>query len=413
MKNYLYLAIITLFLAGCSAGDKKELKLSTWRATLKTESGKEIPFNFVVNKDGDKKVIDIINGDENFRVDKIAETGDSVIITMPLFNSEIRAAFTGENLKGNWVRHLADKDVEIPFSAEADVKWRFFKNESPSKTDVTGRWATTFGSGSDTSSAVGEFKQSGSKVTGTFLTTTGDYRYLQGTVKNDELYLSCFDGGHAFLFTGKINVGKKTITGGKFYAGLSGLEEWSAVFNPKAALPDAYSLTKLKPGEKKISFSFPDLNEKKVSLSDPEFKGKVVIVQVLGSWCPNCMDETAYMAGDFYKKYHQKGVEVIGLAYERTTDFEKSKKNVMSLVDRFKIPYPVLITGFTPAKGEPAKSLPTLESFNAFPTTFIIDKKGEVRKIHQGFSGPGTGIHYTEFTQEFEKLVDGLLKEQV
>lgn len=413
MKNYLYLILTGLFIAGCSTGGQKGLKLTTWRATLKTESGKEIPFNFVVNKDGDKKVIDIINGDENFRVDKIDETSDSVIITMPLFNSEIRAVFTGENLKGNWVRHLADKDVNIPFSAMPDVKWRFFTDEAPSELNVEGRWETIFGSGSDTSSAVGEFKQSGSKVTGTFLTTTGDYRYLQGTIKNNQLYLSCFDGSHAFLFTGKINPGQKTISDGKFYAGLSSVEEWSANFNPKAALPDAYSLTKLKPGEKKISFSFPDLTGKKVSLTDLEYKGKVVIVQILGSWCPNCMDETAYMANDFYKKYHAKGVDVIGLAYERTTDFEKSKKNVMSLVNRFKVPYPILITGFTPAKGEPAKSLPALQNFSAFPTTFIIDKKGEVRKIHQGFSGPGTGIHYTEFTQKFEKLVDGLLKEQV
>ncbi|MBE7178424.1 MAG: TlpA family protein disulfide reductase, partial [Mucilaginibacter polytrichastri] len=101
-----------------------------------------------------------------------------------------------------------------------------------------------------------------------------------------------------------------------------------------------------------------------------------------------------------------------GLAYERTTDFARSKRNLESLVDRFKVPYPILITGYTSSKGEPAKSLPTLESLNAFPTTFVIDKKGDVRKIHQGFSGPGTGAHYAEFKTEFEKLIKDLLAER-
>ncbi|MBE7177096.1 MAG: TlpA family protein disulfide reductase [Mucilaginibacter polytrichastri] len=414
MNKIFSIALVSaLFFAACTDPRENGLKLTTWRATLKTESGKEIPFNFVVNESPDKKkVIDILNGSEHFRVDKIDEDPDSVRITMPLFDSEIRAAFADDKLKGNWIRHLADKDVMIPFEAEPDAKWRFFTDESPSDLDISGRWATTFGEGSDTSSAIGEFKQNGPMVTGTFLTNTGDYRFLQGTIKDSTLYLSCFDGGHAFLFTGKIDPIKKTISAGEFYSGLSGQEKWTAVFSPQAKLPDAYGLTHLKPGEKSIAFSFPDLNGKKVSLTDPAYKGKVVIVQMLGSWCPNCMDETAYLADDFYKRYQPKGVEIVGLAYERTPDFDRSKKNVSSLIERFKVPYTVLLTGYTPAKGEPAKSLPALESLNAFPTTFIIDKKGEVRKIHQGFSGPGTGEHYTEFKQEFEHLIDQLLAEK-
>jgi thiol-disulfide isomerase/thioredoxin len=139
----------------------------------------------------------------------------------------------------------------------------------------------------------------------------------------------------------------------------------------------------------------------------------VVIVQLLGSWCPNCMDETNYFVSGYYKKYHPKGVEIIGLAYERTTDFAKSQKTVRQLRSHFNIPYPLLITGFTPAKGDPEKSLPMLAGFKGFPSTIIIDKKGNVRKIHTGFSGPGTGVHYTEFKSEFEKLTDDLLAEKI
>jgi peroxiredoxin len=330
---------------------------------------------------------------------------------MPLFDSEIRAAYNGNNLSGNWIKHLATSDVFMPFNAEPDASWRFFKADNKSAYNVNGRWSAVFVSedGKDTTITVGEFNQKGSHVTGTFLTTTGDYRFLEGTVSDDNLYLSCFDGSHAFLFTGKIQ-DSVSITDGKFYSGFKSIENWTAKKDPKAMLPDAYALTALKAGQKTISFSFPDLNGKQVSLADDRFKAKVVVVQFMGSWCPNCMDETAYLA-PIYEKYKSKGLEVIGLAYERSTDFEKARRNVGSLKDRFDVTYPLLITGYTNDKGQVTKSLPMLNSFEAFPTTIIIDKKGQVRKIHTGFSGPGTGSHYTEFTAEFEKLINSLLAE--
>ncbi len=102
----------------------------------------------------------------------------------------------------------------------------------------------------------------------------------------------------------------------------------------------------------------------------------------------------------------------MGLAYERTTDFATSKKNIGQLKNRFNVPYGLLVTGYTSNKTEAAKSLPALSGIVGFPTTIIIDKKGDVRKIHTGFSGPGTGDHYTEFTHEFETLVQQLLAEK-
>jgi hypothetical protein len=123
------------------------------------------------------------------------------------------------------------------------------------------------------------------------------------------------------------------------------------------------------------------------------------------------MDETAYMI-NYYKKYHPIGVEVVGLAYERTKDFAKSRQSLLQLKNRFNIPYPLLITGYTPGSGDPEKSLPMLKDIIGFPTTIIIDKKGDVRKIHTGFSGPGTGKYYTEFIEEFENLTDHLLAEK-
>ncbi len=388
------------------------LKNGIWLAKLKTASGQYIPFNFELKDSAGRKQMTVINGKERFKVTDITVKGDSVLIKMPLFDTEIRAALKENVLQGNWVRHIGSKNILIPFSAEANASWRFFSSPAKPKFNISGRWSAVF-TDEDLQNkdvTVGEFRQNGNDITGTFLTTTGDYRFLQGTVSGDDLYLSCFDGSHAFLFTGKIS-NEQTITNGKFYSGASSVQVWNAVKDENAKLPDAYSLTVLKPGYKKIDFTFPDLDKKPVSLSDNQFKNKVVILQIMGSWCPNCMDETAYLVG-FYKKYHVKGVQVLGLAYERTTDFATSRKNIGQLKNRFHIPYDLLITGYTNNKNEAAKSLPALSAFVAFPTTVIIDKKGDVRKIHTGFSGPGTGDHYIEFTHGFETLIDQLLAEK-
>lgn len=406
MKRILsIIAFIAITIGTVSAQSK--LVNGTWHASVKTATGKLIPFTFEVKGNAAGKQITIINGSEHFAVPDVKLTGDSVFIHLPLFDSEFRVAFVGNELKGYWIRHLPKQDIKFEFAAEPNQAYRFFKTSAQPAYNVDGRWSAVFASGDTT---VAEFKQTGAKLTGTFLTTTGDYRYLEGTVAGDSVYLSCFDGGHAFLFTAKIK-DAATLTGGKFYAGYSGKDEWAAVKNANAKLPDAYSLTALKPGYKKMAFTFTDVAGKKVSLADERFKNKVVILQIMGSWCPNCMDETAYMV-NFYKKYHAKGVEVLGLAYERTTDFNRSKKSLEPLKNRFNVPYPILVTGYTNDKGEPAKSLPMLSNFVAFPTTIIIDKKGDVRKIHTGFSGPGTGNHYAEFISEFEKLNDDLLAEK-
>ena len=399
--------ILLLIISSCGG---THLENGTWRATLKTESGVEIPFNFVLSDSAGGKLIYLINGDERFKVSDVAATGDSVFIKIPLFDSEIRSAIGNRKLKGQWIKHLADKDMTMEFRAE-NVSWRFFEIPEKPKYNASGRWSSTFvDTAGKTSVLIGEFTQDGSRLTGTFLSSTGDYRFLEGSVSDDKLFLSVFNGTDALLFTGTLK-NDSVITDGKYYAGYSTLKNWTAKKDEKAMLPDAYSLTTLKPGYSSIDFSFPDLNSKKVSLSDEKFKRKVVIVQFLGSWCANCMDETVYLTS-FYNKYKSRGVEVIGLAYERTNSFERSRKNVQNLKDRLAVNYDLLVTGYTNKNEEVIKSIPMLDKFMAFPTIIIIDKRGVVRKIHTGFSGPGTGEHYRTFTNEFEKTIDDLLAEE-
>ena len=398
-----------IFISAC---DKPSTKFNAgiWRGALITKSGAEIPFNFEVKDSLGHQKITIINSSERFNVDEFTRDGDSIHIQMPLFDSEINGVLSDGKIEGIWTKHLATQDEEMTFYAEEGTGWRIKEKVTPAKIQISGKWKSTFISAdkTDTTIAIGEFVQNKDKVTGTFLTSTGDYRYLEGVIDGNQLFLSTFDGAHAYLFTATVNGDQ--MTDGKFYSGFSSVDNWTAAKDEQAKLPDAYALTFLKPGFKKINFSFPDLNKQTVSLNNTKFKNKVVIIQMLGSWCPNCMDESAFLS-QFYDKYQSKGVAVIGLAYERTTDFDRSKKNIERLKNRFNIKYDLLVTGFTKDKADAAKSLPMLNKVIAFPTLIVQDKKGNVRKIHTGFSGPGTGENYKEFVAEFEKLINDLLKE--
>jgi thiol-disulfide isomerase/thioredoxin len=224
------------------------------------------------------------------------------------------------------------------------------------------------------------------------------------------VYLSCFDGTHVYLFKAKFDNSGNTLTGG-FWSGTDGYETWTANRDANASLPDANSLTYLKKGYDQLAFTFPNVeNGKPLSLSDDRYKGKVVVVQLMGSWCPNCMDETKFLA-PWYQKNKNRGIEIIALAYERVPDFSVSAPKLQKMKTRFDIDYEVLLAGIND-KEAAAQTLPMINKVLAFPSTIFIDKKGKVRRIHTGFSGPGTGKYYEEFVEEFNLFIDKLLAEE-
>ena len=383
-----------------------------WRATIQRKDGHKIVFNFLSKDSAGKKIIYVINGDEHLLVDSIVTRADSVFIQMPFFESGFAAKLTTEgNLEGEWIKHFGKRILRLPFEAEYNNEKRFKVSDSP-VANISGRWVSTFISGNRSSVFVTEFKQDGSHLSGTVLDPTGDFRFLDGVVSGDSLKLSTFDGGNAYLLTAKID-NKNKISGGKFYAGATGVEDWSSVKDENAKVTDNLEKVNLNSAEGHLNFSFPDSKDgKMVSINDKRFKNKVVVVQILGSWCPNCMDETKFLS-DYYNKNHQKGFEVIGLAYERTTDFKSSQKALMPFEKRLDVEYPILITGVAVSDSNlTQKTLPQIKKIKAFPTSIFIDKKGNIRKIDSGFNGPATGEYYTDFKKEFNQLIEKLLAEK-
>jgi peroxiredoxin len=220
--------------------------------------------------------------------------------------------------------------------------------------------------------------------------------------------LSTFDGAHAFLFTAKVT---DSTMEGTFYSGNHWKEPFVAKRNANYELPSAIDLTFLKEGYNSVEFSFPDATGNIVSLKDERFKDKVVIVQIMGTWCPNCLDESKYYA-DFYNKNKDKGIEIVALAFE----YAKSKEIAFNRINRLKskigIDYAVLLAQYgTSDKKKAQEKLPMLNHILSYPTSIFIDKTGKVRKIHTGFNGPATGEKYKEFKVEFEGFVEELLSE--
>ena len=383
------------------------LQQGRWRAALHREDGNNIIFNLDVEQQRGKTILYVVNGLERMPVKDVSRVNDSLFIDMPVFESSFKLKIISkDSIAGTWIKRGSVKDLEMPFTATAKQAYRFAAVNGNAAVNVEGKWKIDFMKGGEP--AIGNFAQKGNVVTGSILTNSGDYRFLAGTVTGDLLQLSTFDGVHAMLFTAKVK--GKELSEAKMFSSKAPVQEWSALKDPNVLLPSE-TLTRIKDGQDgTLDFTFVDLDGKQVSIKDERFKGKVVVIQLMGSWCPNCMDETAFMSA-YYDKNKQRGVEMIGLAYEYTTDLARSKASLSKFKKRFDVHYPLLITPVTvsdPQRTE--KTLPQLTGIKVFPTTLILDRSGKVAEITTDFFGPGTGEYYTKFKEEFEKKIDKLLK---
>ncbi|MBC6998754.1 TlpA disulfide reductase family protein [Cytophaga sp. FL35] len=407
IRSVIILVIIT-FCFSCKQNKSNTLlNDGMWRAQLKTKNGDALPFNFrVIKSETDSISLEILNAEEVITVDEVEIIGDSIRIQPPIFEGYIAGIFTENSINGKFIKESLDRAVT--FSAKYGEKQRFL-NTSPANFDVSGSWETVFSDSTKSRyEAKGIFEQTGSKVTGTFETPTGDYRFLEGVVAGDSLKLSAFDGAHAFLFLASY---KDRILDGVFYSDNHFEEPFRAKRNDNFTLPDADSLTFLKDGYDEFNFAFPDKEGRMVSLKDEKFKNKVVLVQIMGSWCPNCLDETKFYM-DYLSNEHPKDLEIVALAFEYAKTQESAFKSLERLKKRMELSYPILLAQYgTSNKVEAQKKLPMLNHVLSYPTTIHIDKKGEVRKIHTGFNGPATGEKFREFKKEFQEFTEALRNE--
>lgn len=376
----------------------------------------ELPFNFeVIYENEEDFYILIRNGEEEIRVDDITfgrdirTAKDTVVIRFPVYDSYIRAIYEENVMEGEWI--VTNRpNYRIPFVAKQGMNHRFTTLRKDPVTDVSGKWEVNFfgmPGEEEPYRGIGEFKQDGNYLTGTFLTEYGDFRFLEGTVQDDKLYLSCFDGSHAFLFEAKI-AGADSLLG-SFRSGTHYRTVWEAKRNPDATLSDPYGLTFLKEGYDRLTFAFEAPDGRMVSPDDPVYDQKIKIVQLFGTWCPNCRDESLFLL-DYLKQHPEAPIALFAVAFERYRDRDQAMEAIRRFKQQFDVPYEVLLGGYY-EKSEAARAFPMLNQVISYPTMIIIDRKDRIRKILTGFAGPATS-QFPEFSKEFDQLIKQLSSEE-
>jgi peroxiredoxin len=416
IRSLLYVSAVgSALFSNTVFAQNKTLKEGIWRGVFKVNET-EVPFNFEVkNSNGKTATVTAINGDrrDDFGVKNI--TADSIQVTLNTFETAWFAKIENDgSLTGIQKSLVAGNSSRgYNFTAAPGKNYRFTEpgKEVTPKTDISGKWVLKLASNSPTTGKplpdrVAVLEQSGNKLKGIILSVSGDSRELQGNVQGDEFFLSGFTGSSPAYVRGKITDGK-TISGA---IGASAEPiRFEGVKDANAALPDAYALTFLKPGYDRLDFTFPDVNGKQVSLSDEKYRGKVVIIEIMGTWCPNCIDQVQFLA-PWFKENRSKGVEAIGLAFEAKDDPEFAKGTLTKLKNRYDIQYDLLFAGKV-GGNIVADKLPAIDKFLAYPTTIIVGRDGKVKEIHTGFSGKGTGQFYQDYVKKWNEDLAKLIAE--
>ncbi len=394
-----------LVLLSASFSLAEDLKPGLFKAELHTPGG---PIRFdmeLKHEDGAWSGL-VRNPLETIVIPRVDVSDRDITLAFPHYDSAIKGKITAGRIVGRYRRRRGpDKWAEMDFRAVpvTDSKPADQMDFQP----IVGRWSVKFSKSDDPALGVFSIRHRDQEPWGTFLTTTGDYRFLtRQTSDKTHIELSVFDGAHAFLFRMK-PAGDGMV--GDFWSSNSWHETFTGKRDPKAELPDAFRLTTVLKGQNLNELKYPDLEGNLTSLGDKKFAGKARIIQVFGSWCPNCHDAALYLS-KLQKKYGDKGLSIVGLAFEHTGEFDRDVEMVRRYIKRHRTTYPVLLAGLSD-KAKATKQFPLLDRVRSYPTTIFVRPDGSVHAVYTGFSGPATGEAYSKLRERFEQVITELLGE--
>jgi len=413
------LALLILFLLPAAAtlfssSSRAQSNLTgLWDASITLDHA-EIPFRFEIAEskgqlqgfffEGDKKIAStsghFANGELQFRYDFLYSTltatlnGDELAgtyrynrkngKTYPFRAHRFQPSATAANsqaavpqIAGNWEMHLVGEDHSPKKDSRAVLSWKLF------------------------------LRQSGPAVTGSILRIDGDTGTLTGSWRGNTLVLSHFAGERPVLFEAQLQPdGTLTITYNRlnqYVAARTSEAQAKGIPEP----PDPTRFSSVTDPSAPFHFRFPDSNGQLVSDSDPRFEGKVVLLAIGGTWCPNCRDEAPFLV-ELYRRYHAQGLEIVGLNFEAAGDPAEDNPRIAAFIREFSVPYPVLLAGTV---GEVPQKLPQLVNFGAYPTTVFLGRDGRVRSIHAGFASSATGQANYELAADVRASLEQLLAE--
>jgi thiol-disulfide isomerase/thioredoxin len=403
----LFLVVALVVAAGPAPATKAASIDGLWNATV-TAGGVEIPFRFEIATNGTEAQGFFFEGDR-----KVGSTSGTFVdgalkLDYDFLNTSLEVRLNGDELSGTYTNNR-------PNARPQAVRMRRFAPIALDREEVpqlAGTWemrrnADEANAPRDTRTWHVFLRQSGAEFSGSILRVDGDTGTLVGHWQNGKLVLSHFAGERPNLFEATLNAnGTLAVT-------LNGNAHYLVVRSSEArakgipAPPDPSRYTNVKNPTEPFHFSFPDLSGKLVSDADPRFQGKVMILSIGGSWCPNCHDEAPFL-GELYKDYRARGLEIVGLMFENDADPAVARPRVQSFIKRHNVQYPMLIAGTTQ---NIAEKLPQLVNFGAYPTAIYLGRDGRVRSVHAGFASPATGDEHLRLKKELRELVEQLLAE--
>ncbi len=357
-----------------------------------------------------KTPITIYNGKEVYQLSVKKRIGDTIVYQFPAQDAEWRVAFEKDfsEARGWWINYNKKVPVRYP------VHLYMTLSEMIPKPDIIfpelfGRWKVLFEPGTPNEEVlVAVFQQEmNGRIFGSFLSETGDYRYLHGYAANGKLHLQTYTGYWAFVVEADLN-GSNEMNG-VFYSGGKSSTQFKSIKDETVQLRDEAELTYLiKRDERVVLNNLMKLNGRKINL-DFSKKGQVTLIQIMGTWCPNCIDETQLLK-ELKDSYAAQGLEIVGLGFEVGTDSKKQRSRLKKFAKDLQVNYPVYLAG-TSSKEAAAAYFPMLNGIMSFPTSILVDREGKVIAIHTGFSGPATGTAYTELVKKYKQEIEGALSE--
>jgi thiol-disulfide isomerase/thioredoxin len=415
MRRYIWVAAALLVFDVPACGRRPLAINSLWDAVIVSASGIEIPFRFeIVTADTDAQGF-FFEGDRKIGSTTGRRANDTFTFEYEFLNTTLQLGREGEELVG-WYRNRSSGRTQavrmrrfVTVSADTGIVpavaglWEMRRVDAEISTPADTRTWTVF------------LRQSGFEVSGSILRVDGDSGVLVGRWKDGTLTLSHFAGERPTLFEATAGPdGTLAVTyNGQAHYLVVRTSEARAKGIPEPPDPSRY--TSVRDPTTSFQFAFPEaMTGKLVSSNDPQFRDKVVIVAIGGSWCPNCHDEAPFL-GELYRAYHARGLEIVALMFENDPSPSNYRARIQSFITRHDVPYLLLYAGTvlaTPQSKTIAEVLPQLANFVAYPTTIYVGRDGRVRSVRAGFAGPATGEEHVRLKQELRELVERLVAER-
>jgi peroxiredoxin len=408
--NYTRFSLVLLFvvLAFTACQRKRDINSlpGVWNGVVYMQNQDEVALKLELEVEGEQVSGTIINGDERITSTSGSFDGYKLKLGFDYYDAVLEGDFARREIIGAITRTWKQQKMVRNFKMWKGGEKMIVPAATEGK-DLSGEWEMKVGEGEKQRAWRLMLAQKDGALSGTILTPSGDWGTMTGEFAYGKMQLTRFDVINARLLRAQLNAQGQL-------EGMVDLGQGDAprkvIAEPvSATAPVATQNTRVKNPTEPFKFSGLDLTGKTIDSSDARFKNKVILIEISGTWCPNCYDE-APLLKDLYARYQSQDLEVVGLSFEYTGDTKRDLEQVKIFNQKHGISYLMLLGGST-ENDDIARKLPQLENFGAYPTTIFIGRDGLVKKIHAGFDGPATGERHTRLKAEFEETVKELLKE--